>query len=193
MPVYVVGMTSSQTPFSFGNAFPGLTFHWSTTKRDILDVQSRHSEVPCTALSLIFAVVFDITYAVTELFLFLAPVVSSILLLDCLKMCCPCITLWLKTSICLVSGSLSAWALSLLPHHSCLFIWFDATIFAIIIMATVSFRLTQSCSQSTTLACWWLEEHEVGQAWRLCWQRRSLRRGRLWGTCKSWRMRSRFR
>uniref|UniRef100_A0A8D3APS9 Nucleoporin 210 n=1 Tax=Scophthalmus maximus TaxID=52904 RepID=A0A8D3APS9_SCOMX len=33
-----------QTPFSFGNALPGLTFHWSTTKRDILDVQSRHIE-----------------------------------------------------------------------------------------------------------------------------------------------------
>ncbi|KAM4609800.1 nuclear pore membrane glycoprotein 210 [Polymixia lowei] len=44
MPVYVMGLTNSQTPFSFGNAIPGLTFHWSTTKRDILDVQSRHSE-----------------------------------------------------------------------------------------------------------------------------------------------------
>ncbi|XP_067383479.1 nuclear pore membrane glycoprotein 210 isoform X2 [Channa argus] len=44
MPVYVMGLTNSQTPFSFGNALPGLTFHWSTTKRDILDVQSRHSE-----------------------------------------------------------------------------------------------------------------------------------------------------
>ncbi|KAM8829564.1 nuclear pore membrane glycoprotein 210 isoform 1-T1 [Synchiropus picturatus] len=45
MPVYVMGLTSSQTPFSFGSALPGLVFHWSTTKRDILDVQSRHSEV----------------------------------------------------------------------------------------------------------------------------------------------------
>lgn len=45
MPVYVMGLTNSQTPFSFGNAVPHLTFHWSTTKRDILDVQSRHSEV----------------------------------------------------------------------------------------------------------------------------------------------------
>uniref|UniRef100_A0A7N6FI99 BIG2 domain-containing protein n=1 Tax=Anabas testudineus TaxID=64144 RepID=A0A7N6FI99_ANATE len=45
MPVYVMGLTSSQTPFSFGNALPGLTFTWSTTKRDILDVQSRHSEL----------------------------------------------------------------------------------------------------------------------------------------------------
>ncbi|KAM6929481.1 nuclear pore membrane glycoprotein 210 isoform 2-T2 [Lycodopsis pacificus] len=44
MPVYVMGLTNSQTPFSFGNAVPGLTFTWSTTKRDILDVQPRHIE-----------------------------------------------------------------------------------------------------------------------------------------------------
>ncbi|XP_060793096.1 nuclear pore membrane glycoprotein 210 [Neoarius graeffei] len=44
MPVYVMGLTSSETPFSFGNALPGLAFHWSVTKRDILDVQTRHSE-----------------------------------------------------------------------------------------------------------------------------------------------------
>ncbi|NWS71177.1 PO210 protein, partial [Crotophaga sulcirostris] len=44
MPVYVMGMTSSQTPFSFGNAVPGLTFHWSVTKRDVLDIKTRHSE-----------------------------------------------------------------------------------------------------------------------------------------------------
>ncbi|XP_061328975.1 nuclear pore membrane glycoprotein 210 [Pezoporus flaviventris] len=44
MPVYVMGTTSSQTPFSFGNAVPGLTFHWSVTKRDILDIKTRHSE-----------------------------------------------------------------------------------------------------------------------------------------------------
>nr|XP_029132383.1 nuclear pore membrane glycoprotein 210 [Labrus bergylta] len=44
MPVYVMGLTNSQTPFSFGNAFPSLTFHWSTTKRDILDVEPRHIE-----------------------------------------------------------------------------------------------------------------------------------------------------
>uniref|UniRef100_A0A6Q2XNQ1 Nucleoporin 210 n=1 Tax=Esox lucius TaxID=8010 RepID=A0A6Q2XNQ1_ESOLU len=35
----------SQTPFSFGNAVPGLTFLWTTTKRDILEVQSRHASV----------------------------------------------------------------------------------------------------------------------------------------------------
>ncbi|XP_071611582.1 nuclear pore membrane glycoprotein 210 [Heliangelus exortis] len=44
MPVYVMGITSSQTPFSFGNAVPGLTFHWSVTKRDTLDIKTRHSE-----------------------------------------------------------------------------------------------------------------------------------------------------
>ncbi|KAA8590872.1 hypothetical protein FQN60_001815 [Etheostoma spectabile] len=44
MPVYVMGLTNSQTPFSFGNSVPGLTFTWSTTKRDILDVQPRHTE-----------------------------------------------------------------------------------------------------------------------------------------------------
>ncbi|XP_072305024.1 nuclear pore membrane glycoprotein 210 [Eucyclogobius newberryi] len=44
MPVYVIGLSSSQTPFTFGNAVPGFSFRWSTTKRDILDVQTRHSE-----------------------------------------------------------------------------------------------------------------------------------------------------
>ncbi|XP_078517577.1 nuclear pore membrane glycoprotein 210 [Lissotriton helveticus] len=44
MPVHVMGVTSNQTPFSFGNAVPGLTFKWSVTKRDILDVKTRHDE-----------------------------------------------------------------------------------------------------------------------------------------------------
>ncbi|XP_057177409.1 nuclear pore membrane glycoprotein 210 isoform X2 [Triplophysa rosa] len=44
MPVYVMGLTSTQAPFSFGNALPGLTFHWSVTKRDILDIHTRHTE-----------------------------------------------------------------------------------------------------------------------------------------------------
>lgn len=46
MPVYVTGITNNQNPFSFGNAVPGLTFHWSVTKRDILDIRGRHHEVP---------------------------------------------------------------------------------------------------------------------------------------------------
>ncbi|XP_072588462.1 nuclear pore membrane glycoprotein 210-like isoform X2 [Vulpes vulpes] len=45
MPVYVMGLTSTQTPFSFSNANPGLTFHWSMSKRDVLDLVPRHSEV----------------------------------------------------------------------------------------------------------------------------------------------------
>ncbi|NXX11332.1 PO210 protein, partial [Podargus strigoides] len=44
MPVYVMGITSSQTPFSFGNAVPELTFYWSVTKRDTLEIKTRHSE-----------------------------------------------------------------------------------------------------------------------------------------------------
>ncbi|KAM9002731.1 nuclear pore membrane glycoprotein 210-like isoform 3-T3 [Sarcophilus harrisii] len=45
MPVYVMGVSSTQTPFSFSNAKPGLTFHWSMSKRDVLDLVPRHSEV----------------------------------------------------------------------------------------------------------------------------------------------------
>ncbi|XP_031230452.1 nuclear pore membrane glycoprotein 210-like isoform X6 [Mastomys coucha] len=45
MPVYVMGVTSTQTPFSFSNAHPMLTFHWSMSKRDVLDLVPRHSEV----------------------------------------------------------------------------------------------------------------------------------------------------
>ncbi|KAL0612796.1 Nuclear pore membrane glycoprotein 210 [Plecturocebus cupreus] len=44
MPVYVTGITNHQNPFSFGNAVPGLTFHWSVTKRDVLDLRGRHHE-----------------------------------------------------------------------------------------------------------------------------------------------------
>uniref|UniRef100_A0A8C3UCH4 Nucleoporin 210 n=1 Tax=Catharus ustulatus TaxID=91951 RepID=A0A8C3UCH4_CATUS len=56
MPVYVMGITSTQTPFSFGNAMPGLTFHWSVSKRDTLDVRTRHSEVKCLPANYNFAV-----------------------------------------------------------------------------------------------------------------------------------------
>ncbi|XP_023569555.1 nuclear pore membrane glycoprotein 210-like [Octodon degus] len=45
MPVYITGVTSTQSPFSFGSASPGLTFHWSLSKRDVLDLAPRHSEV----------------------------------------------------------------------------------------------------------------------------------------------------
>ncbi|XP_054418842.1 nuclear pore membrane glycoprotein 210-like [Pteronotus mesoamericanus] len=45
MPVYVMGVSSTQTPFSFSNANPPLTFHWSMSKREVLDLVPRHSEV----------------------------------------------------------------------------------------------------------------------------------------------------
>ncbi|CAO2598945.1 Nuclear pore membrane glycoprotein 210-like, partial [Lemmus lemmus] len=41
MPVYVMGVTSTQTPFSFSNASPMLNFHWSMSKRDVLDLIPR--------------------------------------------------------------------------------------------------------------------------------------------------------
>ncbi|XP_038624412.1 nuclear pore membrane glycoprotein 210-like [Tachyglossus aculeatus] len=44
MPVYVMGLGSAQTPFSFGNANPGLTFHWAVSKRDVLDLEPRQAE-----------------------------------------------------------------------------------------------------------------------------------------------------
>ncbi|XP_061462855.1 nuclear pore membrane glycoprotein 210-like isoform X2 [Rhineura floridana] len=45
MPVYVIGLTSTLTPFSFGNSNPSLMFHWAMSKRDVLDLLPRHSEV----------------------------------------------------------------------------------------------------------------------------------------------------
>ncbi|CAH2313255.1 nuclear pore membrane glyco 210 [Pelobates cultripes] len=45
MPVYVSGVTSCQSPFSFGSAIPGLTFHWTVLKKDFLNVTSRYDEV----------------------------------------------------------------------------------------------------------------------------------------------------
>ncbi|KAF6076188.1 tropomyosin 3 [Phyllostomus discolor] len=45
MPVYVMGVSSTQTPFSFSNANPRLTFHWSMSKREVLDLVPRHAEV----------------------------------------------------------------------------------------------------------------------------------------------------
>ncbi|XP_041094848.1 nuclear pore membrane glycoprotein 210-like isoform X2 [Polyodon spathula] len=42
MPVYVMGSSSLQTPMSFANSWQGLTFHWSQSKRDVLDLVPRH-------------------------------------------------------------------------------------------------------------------------------------------------------
>ncbi|XP_069507696.1 nuclear pore membrane glycoprotein 210-like isoform X2 [Ambystoma mexicanum] len=48
MPVYVMGLTSTQTPFSFSNSVPCLQFYWSMSKRDVMDLLPRHAEVPLT-------------------------------------------------------------------------------------------------------------------------------------------------
>lgn len=90
-----MGLTNSQTPFSFGNVLPGLTFHWSTTKRDILDVQSRHIEVPCTQCfcSVIWYLMQFLPLNHSYFWVLLS---LQFLLSDWCNMCCPCITVWFK-------------------------------------------------------------------------------------------------
>ncbi|XP_071973491.1 nuclear pore membrane glycoprotein 210-like isoform X2 [Engystomops pustulosus] len=44
MPVYVMGVSSTQTPFSFGNSKPPLQFYWSLNKRDVVTLESRMTE-----------------------------------------------------------------------------------------------------------------------------------------------------
>ncbi|XP_048785353.1 nuclear pore membrane glycoprotein 210-like isoform X2 [Lagopus muta] len=45
MPVFVVGLNNMLTPFSFSNANPELSFQWSVSKRDVLELLPRHREV----------------------------------------------------------------------------------------------------------------------------------------------------
>ncbi|XP_067936717.1 nuclear pore membrane glycoprotein 210-like [Watersipora subatra] len=40
MPLYAMGLDEQQTPFSFGNVFPPLTFKWSITNREVAVLQS---------------------------------------------------------------------------------------------------------------------------------------------------------
>ncbi|XP_069594525.1 nuclear pore membrane glycoprotein 210-like [Ranitomeya imitator] len=44
MPVYVMGVSSTQTPFSFGNSKPPLQFYWSLNKRDVVTLEPRMIE-----------------------------------------------------------------------------------------------------------------------------------------------------
>ncbi|RUS72155.1 hypothetical protein EGW08_020082, partial [Elysia chlorotica] len=40
MPVYAVGLTDHETPFTFGNSVPPLTFLWSASSREVLQLHS---------------------------------------------------------------------------------------------------------------------------------------------------------
>ncbi|GFN96241.1 nuclear pore membrane glycoprotein 210-like [Plakobranchus ocellatus] len=40
MPVYAVGLTDHETPFTFGNSVPPLTFSWSANSREVLQLHS---------------------------------------------------------------------------------------------------------------------------------------------------------
>ncbi|XP_077144594.1 nuclear pore membrane glycoprotein 210-like isoform X2 [Ranitomeya variabilis] len=44
MPVYVMGVSSTQTPFSFSNSKPPLQFYWSLNKRDVVTLEPRMIE-----------------------------------------------------------------------------------------------------------------------------------------------------
>ncbi|XP_075694661.1 nuclear pore membrane glycoprotein 210-like isoform X2 [Rhinoderma darwinii] len=44
MPVYVMGISSTQTPFSFSNSKPPLQFYWSLNKRDVVTLEPRMTE-----------------------------------------------------------------------------------------------------------------------------------------------------
>ena len=40
MPVYAMGVTEHETPFSFGSSVPPLTFSWSVNSREVLHLES---------------------------------------------------------------------------------------------------------------------------------------------------------
>nr|KAG5685485.1 hypothetical protein BaRGS_003378 [Batillaria attramentaria] len=45
MPVYAVGLTEHETPFSFGASMPPLTFTWSVNSREVLRLESVYHDV----------------------------------------------------------------------------------------------------------------------------------------------------
>jgi len=45
MPVYAVGLTDQETPFTFGASIPPLSFRWSLNKKDVARLQSVFAEV----------------------------------------------------------------------------------------------------------------------------------------------------
>lgn len=54
MPIYAVGLTEHETPFTFGSAMPPLVFTWSINNKDIIQLQNVFHEVCiCIMLSYI--------------------------------------------------------------------------------------------------------------------------------------------
>ena len=45
MPVYAVGLTEHETPFTFGSTAPPLSFKWSVNKKDVAKLQSVFQQV----------------------------------------------------------------------------------------------------------------------------------------------------
>nr|XP_055065920.1 nuclear pore membrane glycoprotein 210-like isoform X1 [Misgurnus anguillicaudatus] len=50
MPVYVMGSDNRQNPFSLGSVESGLSFYWSLSKPDVLEIRARHTEVGVSVL-----------------------------------------------------------------------------------------------------------------------------------------------
>ena len=40
MPLFAVGLTEHETPFTFGSAIPPLSFSWSVNKKSVAELQS---------------------------------------------------------------------------------------------------------------------------------------------------------
>ena len=51
MPLFAVGLTEHETPFTFGSAVPHLSFKWSVNKKSVTLLQSVFHEVSNVAVS----------------------------------------------------------------------------------------------------------------------------------------------
>ena len=54
MPVYAMGVTEHETPFSFGSSLPPLTFTWAVNSREVLHLESVYHGVSSCLTSLFF-------------------------------------------------------------------------------------------------------------------------------------------
>ena len=59
MPVYAMGVTEHETPFSFGSSLPPLTFTWAVNSREVLHLESvYHGVSSCLTFSFPSSVTF---------------------------------------------------------------------------------------------------------------------------------------
>lgn len=53
MPMFAVGLTEHETPFTFGSAIPPLTFVWSVNNKDVVKLQNVLYKVSTSAILLV--------------------------------------------------------------------------------------------------------------------------------------------